>query len=171
RRAARVALIDGKYVLNPTLDQQKQDENRMDLVVAGTNDAVMMVESEIEELTEEQVLGGVMFAHDSFQPVIQAIFELAEHAAKEPFDFEPEDTEALKSEVKQLVGAEIVAAYQITAKGARHDAVSAAKAKVMETLARTEARPDGVEANKLAGVFKDCEADVVRRGILETGER
>jgi len=169
--AARVGFIDGQYVLNPTLDQMKEDANRMDLVVAGTDDAVMMVESEIEELTEEEVLGGVMFAHDSFQPVLQAIIELAEHAAKEPFDFAAEDNEALKAEVKALVGADIAAAYAITAKGARHEAVSAAKAKVMAALARSEENPTGAEGPKLAGVFKECEADVVRRGILETGKR
>ena len=84
--AARVGFIDGEYVLNPTLDQLGEG-NRMDLVVAGTQDAVMMVESEIQELTEEQVLGGVMFAHRGFQPVIDAIIELAEHAAKDPWDF------------------------------------------------------------------------------------
>ena len=84
--AARVGFIDGEYVLNPTLDQLGEG-NRMDLVVAGTDDAVMMVESEIQELTEDQVLGGVMFAHRGFQPVIQAIIELAEHAAKDPWDF------------------------------------------------------------------------------------
>ena len=88
--AARVAFIDGEYVLNPTLDQLGEG-NRMDLVVAGTEDAVMMVESEIQELTEDQVLGGVMFAHRGYQPVIQAIIELAEHAAKDPWDFTAED--------------------------------------------------------------------------------
>src|SRR5206468_10262962 len=82
---ARVGFIDGEYVLNPTLDQLK--ESRMDLVVAGTNDAVMMVESEIKEMSEDEVLKGVMFAHAGMQPVIDAIIELAEHAAKEPFDF------------------------------------------------------------------------------------
>src|SRR5579859_6159239 len=118
--AARVGFINGEYVLNPTLDQLGED-NRMDLVVAGTDDAVMMVESEIQELNEEQVLGGVMFAHRGFQPVIQAIIELAEHAAKEPFDFTPEDTGELEAQVKALVGADIRAAYAITAKGARHE--------------------------------------------------
>src|ERR1700744_445158 len=92
--AARVGFIDGDYVLNPTLDQLGEG-NRMDLVVAGTQDAVMMVESEIQELTEEQVLGGVMFAHRSIQPVIDAIIELAEHAAKEPWDFTAEDQSGL----------------------------------------------------------------------------
>jgi len=85
--AARVGFIDGAYVLNPTLEQIKDKANRLDLVVAGTGDAVMMVESEIQELKEDEVLGGVMFAHRGFQPVIQAIIELAEHSAKEPFDF------------------------------------------------------------------------------------
>ena len=85
--AARVGFIGGEYVLNPTLDQVKDADNKMDLIVAGTEDAVMMVESEIQELDEATVLGGVTFAAKGFQPVIQAIIELAEHAAKEPVDF------------------------------------------------------------------------------------
>ncbi|HWF00101.1 MAG TPA: polyribonucleotide nucleotidyltransferase [Caulobacteraceae bacterium] len=169
--AARVAFIDGEYVLNPTLDQVKDDANRLDLVVAGTDDAVMMVESEIEELTEDQVLGGVMFAHREMQPIIQAIIELAEHAAKDPFDFQPEDTDAIQAKVKALVGDDLKAAYSITAKGARHDAVSAAKTKVMQSLAKSEAKPEGYDASKLGGAFKSCEAEVVRRSILETGKR
>src|SRR5579862_4339509 len=128
--AARVGFIDGEYVLNPTLDQMGED-NRMDLVVAGTHDAVMMVESEIKELTEDEVLGGVMFAHRSFQPVIEAIIELAEHAAKEPWDFEGEDLGHLIEQVNDLIGADLRAAYAITAKGARHDAVGAAKLKAL----------------------------------------
>src|SRR5579862_6667530 len=99
---ARVGFIDGEYVLNPTLDQMK--DSRMDLVVAGTNDAVMMVESEIQEMSEDEVLKGVMFAHAGMQPVINAIIELAEHAAKEPFDFTPDDTEALNKDAKKLIG-------------------------------------------------------------------
>ncbi len=82
--AARVAYIDGQYVLNPTLEQVADEANRLDLVVAGTADAVMMVESEIKELAEDVVLGAVMFAHAGFQPVIEAIIALAEHSAKEP---------------------------------------------------------------------------------------
>jgi polyribonucleotide nucleotidyltransferase len=169
--AARVGFIDGEYVLNPTLDQVKDEANRLDLVVAGTDDAVMMVESEIEELNEDEVLGGVMFAHRGFQPVIQAIIELAEHAAKEPFDFTPEDTDALHAKVKALIGEDVKAAYAITAKGARHDAVSAAKHKAVAALGRSEANPEGVDHAKLSGVFKACEAEVVRRSILETGKR
>jgi polyribonucleotide nucleotidyltransferase len=169
--AARVAFIDGQYVLNPTLDQVKGEANRLDLVVAGTNDAVMMVESEIKELSEDEVLGGVMFAHRGFQPVIDAIIELAEHAAKEPFDFVPEDDEAVAAKVAALVGDDIKAAYAIQAKGARHEAVSAAKTKAALALCRSEQNPDGIDTAKLGSVFKACEAGVVRRGILETGKR
>jgi polyribonucleotide nucleotidyltransferase len=169
--AARVGYINGEYVLNPTLDQLKDPANRLDLVVAGTDDAVMMVESEIQELNEDQVLDGVMFAHRGFQPVIQAIIELAEHSAKEPFDFTPEDQDAIQSQVAALVGADIRAAYAITAKGARHDAVGAAKAKALAALGRSDANPEGIDPAKLGGVFKACEADVVRRSILDTGLR
>ena len=167
--AARVGFVDGEYVLNPTLDQMK--DSRMDLVVAGTADAVMMVESEIQELDEGQVLGGVTFAHKAMQPVIDAIIELAEHAAKEPFDFTPDDTDTLKAQLKKIVGDDLRAAYQITKKAERHAAVSAAKEKGLAALAKSEANPDGADPQKLAGVFKELEADVVRRSILETGKR
>ncbi len=169
--AARVGFIDGEYVLNPTLDQVKNPANRLDLVVAGTHDAVMMVESEIQELDEDQVLGGVMFAHRGFQPVIEAIVELAEHSAKEPFDFTAEDQAGVQKEVAGLVGGDLKAAYAITAKGPRHDAVMAAKAKALATLGRSDENPAGLDPAKLGGVFKQCEADIVRRGILETGKR
>ncbi|HWD68133.1 MAG TPA: polyribonucleotide nucleotidyltransferase [Caulobacteraceae bacterium] len=169
--AARVGFINGEYVLNPTLDQIKDEANRLDLVVAGTHDAVMMVESEIQELTEEEILGAVMFAHRSFQPVIEAIIDLAEHAAKEPFDFTPSDDETLVEKVNGLIGGDLRAAYEITAKGARHDAVSAAKVKALSVLAKSDANPDGVEPAKLGAVFKECEARIVRRAILETGKR
>ncbi|MDE2487413.1 MAG: polyribonucleotide nucleotidyltransferase, partial [Alphaproteobacteria bacterium] len=168
--AARVGYIGGEYVLNPTLDQMKEG-NKMDLVVAGTADAVMMVESEIQELSEEQVLGGVTFAHREMQPVIDAIIELAEHAAKEPFDFEAEDTDALKEKVKALIGDDLRAAYQITGKSERHAAIGAAKDRAMHQFAKSEQNPEGYDPNKLGGVFKDLEADIVRRSILETGKR
>ncbi|MFP5448243.1 MAG: polyribonucleotide nucleotidyltransferase [Alphaproteobacteria bacterium] len=167
--AARVAFIEGEYVLNPTLDELKTSQ--MDLVVAGTADAVMMVESEIQELTEEQVLGGVSFAHKSIQPVIEAIIDLAEHSAKEPFDFAADDTDALKAQMKTLVGADIAAAYKITKKQDRQEALSQAKQKAMAAMAKSEANPDGADSQKLGGVFKELEADVVRRGILDTGLR
>ncbi|MDP1615917.1 polyribonucleotide nucleotidyltransferase [Phenylobacterium sp.] len=167
--AARVAFIEGEYVLNPTLEELKTSQ--MDLVVAGTADAVMMVESEIQELTEEQVLGGVSFAHKSIQPVIEAIIDLAEHSAKEPFDFAADDTDALKAQMKTLVGADIAAAYKVTKKQDRQEALSQAKQKAMASMAKSEANPDGADSQKLGGVFKELEADVVRRGILDTGLR
>jgi polyribonucleotide nucleotidyltransferase len=167
--AARVGFIDGEYVLNPTLDEQKQ--SKMDLVVAGTNDAVMMVESEIQELSEAEVLGGVTFAHKEMQAVIDAIIELAEHSAKEPFDFQPDDTDAIKEKVKAVIGGDLRAAYQITGKSERVAALGAAKDKAMKQFAKSEANPDGYDSNKLGGVFKELEADIVRRAILETGKR
>jgi polyribonucleotide nucleotidyltransferase len=166
---ARVGFIDGEYVLNPTLDQMKS--TRMDLVVASTGDAVMMVESEIQELNEDQVLGGVMFAHAANQQVIDAIIELAEHAAKEPFDFTPDDTDAVKGEIKALIGADLAEAYKIVAKGARQDAVQAAKEKALAQFAKSDSNPGGTDAAKLGSVFKELEADVVRRNILDTGIR
>jgi polyribonucleotide nucleotidyltransferase len=168
--AARVGFIDGEYVLNPTLDQLGEG-NLMDLVVAGTEDAVMMVESEIKELTEEQVLGGVMFAHRGFQPVIQAIIELAEHAAKEPWDFVAEDLSPLVAKVTDLVGEDLKAAYKLTAKQARHAAVSAAKSKASKILVKSDANPDGYEAPKFGSAFKECEASVLRRDVLTTKKR
>jgi len=165
----RVGYVNGEYILNPTLDELK--ESKMDLVVAGTADAVMMVESEIQELSEEIVLGGVTFAHKSIQPVINGIIELAEHAAKEAFDFQPEDTDALKAEVKKAVGKDLAEAYTIRAKGDRVAALSAAKSKAVDTFAKSDTNPAGIDPLKLISVFKELEADIVRRSILDTGIR
>ncbi|MCE3288388.1 MAG: pnp [Caulobacter sp.] len=167
--AARVAYVDGGYILNPTADELK--DSKMDLVVAGTADAVMMVESEIQELDEATVLGGIKFAHDGIQVVIDAIIELAEHSAKDAFEFEPEDTDAIKAEMKALVGADIAAGYTIQKKQDRYEAIGAAKKKAIAALGKSEANPEGHDPLKLAGVFKELEADVVRRGILDTGKR
>ncbi len=166
---ARVGFIDGDYVLNPTLEQLK--DSRMDLVVASTGDAVMMVESEIKELSEEEVLNGVMFAHRANQQVIDAIIELADHSAKEPFEFTPEDFDDVKAQAKKLIGKDLAAAFKIVAKGARHDAVEAAREKALAKLGKSDANPAGIDANKFGDVFKELEADVVRRNILDTGIR
>jgi polyribonucleotide nucleotidyltransferase len=166
---ARVGFIDGQYVLNPTLDQMK--DTRMDLIVASTDDAVMMVESEIKELNEEEVLGGVMFAHAANKQVIEAIIELAEHSAKEPFDFAVDDTDAVKAAAKKLIGADLASAFKIVAKGERHHAVEAAREKALAKLGKSEANPTGIDATKFGDVFKELEADVVRRNILDTGIR
>ena len=166
--AARVGLIDGAYVLNPTVDQMP--ESKIDLVVAATEDAVMMVESEIQELTEEQVLGAVVFAHEGLRPVIAAIIELAEHAAKEPWDFQPEDTDYMVKAIADLVGKDLRAAYEHKGKAERHDAISAAKARA-QSLVKSEDNPSGFDPIKFAGAWKESEAHILRRDIIEHGKR
>jgi len=166
---ARVGLIDGEYVLNPTVAQM--EESDLDLVVAGTQGALMMVESEAKELSEEKMLGALMFAHKGMQPVIDAIIELAEHAAKEPFDFQPEDVSDAVAAIKALVGEDIKAAYALTGKHDRRDAVSAAKKKAAGELVASEANPTGFDATKFGTAFKECEADVLRRDIIENSHR
>jgi polyribonucleotide nucleotidyltransferase len=167
--AARVGYKDGGYVINPTIDEMKESE--LDLVVAGTGDAVMMVESEAKELTEEVMLGAVMAGHEAFQPVIDMIIRLAEKAAKEPWDFVPEDHSELEAKVQKLVGKEIAKAYTIKDKTERYAAVGAAKEKAIAELALSETNPDGVDPAVLKGVLKDVEASVVRGGIIKTGKR
>src|SRR5204862_3488745 len=127
--AARVGFINNEYVLNPQLDEMA--ETQLDLVVAGTADAVLMVESEAKELIEDVMLGAVMFGHRHFQPVIKAIIELAEKAAKEPREFSIPDVSAIEKEMLGLVEKELRAAYSIPRKAERQDAVSAVKKKAM----------------------------------------
>ena len=166
--AARVGFINNEYVLNPQIDEMT--ESNLDLVVAGTQDAVLMVESEAKELPEEVMLGAVMFGHRHFQPVIEAIIRLAEKAAKEPRDLVVPDNAALEKEMLGLVEKDLRAAYAIPDKMARHDAVEAAKAKVMAELvpAGSETAPD---KERVGAVFKELEAKIVRWNILDTGRR
>src|SRR6186713_1811367 len=128
--AARVAFSNNEYILNPTLEEMA--ESQLDLVVAGTKDAVLMVESEAKELPEEVMLGAVMFGHRHLQPVIQAIIDLAEKAAKEPRDFAQPDTKTIEKEMLGVVEKELRAAYAIPKKHERQDAVAAVKKKAME---------------------------------------
>jgi polyribonucleotide nucleotidyltransferase len=169
--AARVAYIGGEYVLNPTSEQVKSSDNGMDLVVAGTEDAVMMVESEIKELPEDVVLGAVSFAAKGMQPVIQAIIELAEHAANEPFDFQPEDYSHVTKAVRDLIGDDLRAAYAIKKKHDRHEAIGLAKKRALESLAKSEANPDGFDPGLLGSAFKEAESDILRRDVIENGRR
>lgn len=129
--ACRVGFEDGEYILNPTCDDmhdlRNNPDQRLDLVVAGTKDAVMMVESEAYELSEAEMLGAVNFAHEQIQPVIDLIIDLAEDAAKEPFDFQPADYSDLYAAVKAAGEDKIRAAYGNTDKQERVAAVSAAK--------------------------------------------
>ncbi len=168
--AARVGFIDGAYVLNPTLDQLGEG-NRLDLVVAGTQDAVMMVESEIQELDEATVLGAVTFAHKGLQPVIDAIIELAEHAAKEPWDFQPVDDDHMIKAINDLVGADLRAAYAVKEKAERRAGIEAAKQKAAAALAKSDANPDGFDPIKFGAAFKEAEAHILRRDIIENGRR
>ncbi|HAV49092.1 MAG TPA: polyribonucleotide nucleotidyltransferase [Brevundimonas sp.] len=166
---ARVGYINGELVLNPTLDQMPESD--LDLFVAGTQDALMMVESEAKELSEDIFLDALMFAHRGMQPVIDAIIDLAEHAAKEPFDFTPEDHSDVVASIKKLVGNDIKAAYTHKAKHARHEAVGAAKKKAAEALLKTEENPDGVDSGAFGAAFKTCEAEVLRRDIIDNSNR
>ena len=122
--AARVGMIDGKLVINPMLDEM--DSSSLDLVVAGTGDAVMMVESEAKELPEDTMLEAVMFGHKGFQPVIDAIIQLAEKAAKEPWDFTPPDTDKYKSQVAEIAEADLRKAFATPSKQDRVDMIAAA---------------------------------------------
>src|ERR1700720_4725151 len=127
--AARVGFINNEYVLNPQIDEMS--ESQLDLVVAGTQDAVLMVESEAKELSEDIMLGAVMFGHRHFQPVIDAIIKLAEKAAKEPRELAVADNAAIEKEILKLVDKDVRAAYSIPQKMQRQEAVADAKAKVM----------------------------------------
>jgi polyribonucleotide nucleotidyltransferase len=166
---ARVGYINGEYILNPLVDDMP--ESTLDLIVAGTNDAVLMVESEAKELDEDIMLGAVMFGHKGFQPVIDAIIKLAETAAKEPRELVLPDHSELFGKVKALAETELVAAYKITSKTDRKNAVDAAKAKVVEALITNAAEGEAVESTVLGEQFKKLEAEIVRGAILDTGTR
>jgi polyribonucleotide nucleotidyltransferase len=167
--AARVGFINNEYVLNPQIDEMT--ESNLDLVVAGTQDAVLMVESEAKELPEEVMLGAVMFGHRHFQPVIEAIIRLAEKAAKEPRDLVVADNAALEQEMLGLVEKELRSAYAIPDKMARHDAVDAAKATVMAHFFKEGVANPPYDTERVAAVFKELEAKIVRWNILDTGHR
>ncbi|GEO82327.1 polyribonucleotide nucleotidyltransferase [Pararhodospirillum oryzae] len=164
--AARVGYIDGAFVLNPTRDQLSS--SALDLVVAGTREGVLMVESEARELSEQQMLDAVMFGHEGYQPVIDAIIDLAERAARDPRSVEPPPPalERVEARVRELAEAGLRDAYAQADKMARHERVDAVKDAVMTALA------DDAEALALAsGVFKDLEKEIVRGAILDTGRR
>ena len=166
--AARVGYVNGEYILNPT-DQQVA-EGDLDLVVAATYDAVMMVESEANELSEEIMLGAVMFAHDACRDVIKAIVKLAEQAAKDPWEMAPQDDLGdLKAKLKKLIGNDIAAAYKLTDKSARSNALNAARDKAKAMFIEEGLDPQMV----MAGIklTKKLEAEIVRGAILKEGKR
>jgi len=164
--AARVGYIDNKYVVNPTLEQL--ETSNLDLVVAGTKDGVLMVESEAKELSEDVMLGAVMEAHRSFQPVIDAIIQLAEHAAKEPMPL-PEPPAAAKTVAEALKAStrgKLVTAYGETIKQARQQKIGAVKDEAKKAF---EGKDD--ELAQFGDAFGNLEAEVVRTAILDTGKR
>jgi polyribonucleotide nucleotidyltransferase len=164
--AARVGYVDGEYVLNPTLDQVKEGD--LDLVVAATGDAVMMVESEAKELSEEVMLGAVQFAHKACRQAVNAIIDLAEKAAKDPWEMaEQADLTAAKDKLKKLIGKDIAAAYKVTDKSKRSGLLNEARAKGKAAFADT-APQDQMAAGKL---MKKLEAEIVRGAILKDGTR
>ncbi|CAM3178507.1 polyribonucleotide nucleotidyltransferase [Paracoccus aminovorans] len=168
--AARVGFSNGEYVLNPEVQDmdhlRSNPEQRLDLVVAGTKDAVMMVESEAYELTEEEMLGAVKFGHEQMQPVIDLIISLAEVAAKEPFDFQSPDYSALYARVQALGEAGMRAAYALRDKGERHDAIEATKAAIKAGLSDEEL----LDPN-LGSALKKLESGILRGDIINGGAR
>ncbi len=166
--AARVGYLNGEYILNPTDEQVAEGD--LDLVVAATYDAVMMVESEANELSEEIMLGAVLFAHDACRDVIKAIISLAEQAAKEPWEMAAQDDLGdLKAKLKKLIGDDIAAAYKLTDKSARSNALNAARDK-----AKAQFAADGLDPQMvMAGIklTKKLEAEIVRGAILKDGKR
>jgi polyribonucleotide nucleotidyltransferase len=165
--AARVGLIGGELVLNPMIDEMQESE--LDLIIAGTQDAVMMVESEAKELPETQMLEAVMFGHKHFQPVIQAIIKLAETAAKEPWDIQLPDAGKYAAKVQEIAEADLKEAFSTKEKQKRNELVDAAKDKVLSEITI----PDG-DTNEqvlLAGAFKDLKSEIVRGNVVKTGQR
>ena len=168
--ACRVGFKDGEYILNPKQATALADDGRLDLVVAATGDAVMMVESEAKELTEEEMLGAVMFAHDAIRPVVNAIIDLAEKAAKDPWDVASQDGNAdMKASIKAMIGDDIAKAYKTTSKSDRSDMLNAARDKVKAHYAADTF--DGQQRMTAIKLTKKIEADIVRGAILADGTR
>ena len=167
---ARVGYTNGEYVLNPDVDDmhdlRNKPDQRLDLVVAGTKDAVMMVESEAYELSEEEMLGAVQFGHEALKPVIDLIIDLAEEAAKEPFDFTPPDYTGLYEAVKAAGEADMRAAFAIRDKQERTAAIAAAREKIREQLSEEQLADENLSA-----AFKKLESAILRGDIIAGGAR
>jgi polyribonucleotide nucleotidyltransferase len=164
--AARVGYVDGKYVLNPRLEDNAN--SALDLVVAGTVEGVLMVESEAKELSEEVMLGAVTFGHEAMRPVIDAIIDLAEKCAKEPWALPktPAEISATAGKLREQFEAELREAYRETVKQERYGKIDAVRTKAIEALAS-----EAVPAEKVSALFHDLESDIVRGNILKTGRR
>ncbi len=167
----RVGRIDGNLVLNPTCDQIAESD--LDLIVAGTQEGVLMVESEASELTEEQMLEAVMFGHKGFQPVIDAIIELAEACAKEPIDLPepPPGKDEIYAKVKEVGGDLMRSAYQIQEKSERQARIAVVKTEITDMVTADEALSENVTSDIMGDALKSLEKDIVRNDILDTGNR
>jgi polyribonucleotide nucleotidyltransferase len=164
--AARVGYQDGEYQLNPSMDQVREGE--LDLIVAGTRDAVLMVESEAKELSEDVMLGAVMFAHEQSKPVIDAIIRLAEQAAREPWELAEDTTSgAVLEKLRGLAGTGLEQAYRIVGKAERVAALAAAKTPLKQAYESA----DPAEKLKATKLGKKLEAEIVRTAILKEGRR
>jgi polyribonucleotide nucleotidyltransferase len=166
--ATRVGVIKGEIKVNPTIEEMK--DSTLDLVVAGTADAVLMVESEAKELSEETMLKAVMAGHAGFQPVIQAIINLAEQAAKDPRELPPGDRSEVEKAVLEIAEADLRRAYSITHKQERYAAIEEVKAKVMAALAPQGAEPK-FPVSEILEAFHNAQAKVVRWNILDHKRR
>jgi len=168
--AARVGFVDGAYILNPTIDDMHNlrlsPEQRLDLVVAGTKDAVMMVESEAYELTEDEMLGAVAFAHEKIQPVIDLIVDLAEDCAKEPFNYQAPDYADLFAAISTAGDDAMRAAYAITDKQERTSAVNAVKDTIKAGL-----NDEQLVDENLGAALKKLESKVLRGDVVKNGKR
>ena len=168
--AARVGFVDDSYVLNPSIEDmdniRENSKQRLDLVVAGTQDAVMMVESEAYELSEKEMLGAVKFGHEQMQKVIELIIGLAEKTAKEPYNFVPLNNDDLINKIKSLGEKDIIKAFSIPDKQERQNALSEVKQNVLNNLSDEE-----LENEELDSCFKKIESTVVRSNILKKGKR
>jgi polyribonucleotide nucleotidyltransferase len=162
---ARVGIINGEFVLNPSLEELKESD--LDLIVAGTDSSVLMVESTANELTEKQMLDAVNFGHENFRPVIKAINEMAAEVGNEKWTAHVEEKIDLEKAVEKLVKQDIIAAYQMTAKAERRPALDAAKKKVVEELVGEEK----FEENEVKSTFKEIESELVRTMALDEHKR
>jgi len=166
--AANVGYIDGDYVLNPTVSQMEKSD--LDLMVAGTKDAVLMVESEAKELSEEIMLGAVVFGHEKMQVAIDAISEFAAEVGNEPWEWTPaEKDEALAKQVAEICEADLQDAFQTADKMERQDKVAAAKEKLMAELVSEDG--EGPSESDISNAFKDLEKKIVRGRIISGESR
>ena len=167
--AARVGFKDGDFILNPT--KEEMETSALDLVVAGTKDAVLMVESEAKELSEEQMLGAVTFGQDNFSQVIDAIISLAEKAAKEPRDFEKKDISDIENKVSSTIKDDLSEAYKEADKQKRTEKIAEIKKNLISELVSDDDEDEDYNESTISSAFKTIEKNIVRNNILDTGER